>query len=149
MNELEVEYFKEAIAAANDEFYIDAINSFMKIVNEFPDSDLADDAYYDLGLCYFQLFQFEKAIEFFMVVINDYPEGTISVLNGANEYGHTAAKAWFGIMNCYLGQGKVEQAKEALSEIDRYQDSYLLNANNEKITFFEQAKTSLSKYVNN
>lgn len=149
MNELEIEYFKEAIVAAKDEFYLDAIRLFEKLVNEFPDSDLADDAFYDLGLCYFQMNQFEKGVESFMVVINEYPDGTISVLNGGNEYGHTAAKAWLGIMNCYVGMNMIDKARDTLTEMRQYEDSsYILTDEGEKISFYENAKIALDKFLN-
>ena len=149
MNELEIEYFKEAIVAAKDEFYMDAIRLFEKLVNEFPESDLADDAFYDLGLCYFQMHQFDKAIENFKTVINDYPEGTISVLNGGNEYGYTSAKAWLGIMNCYFGHGDIENAKLALEKLKFYDDnSYIVDSQNEKISYYQTGKIAMDKFLN-
>ena len=33
------------------------------IINEFPKSDFADDAMYNIGLCYYEMNQFQKCVE--------------------------------------------------------------------------------------
>ena len=40
---------------------------------------------------------FTKAIDSFEKVITEYPDGTISILDGGNEYGKTAAKCHYGL----------------------------------------------------
>ena len=39
---------------------------------------------------------FTKAIDSFEKVITEYPDGTISILDGGNEYGKTAFKCHYG-----------------------------------------------------
>ena len=70
MHKLEVELFIKALKNAKDEFYFDSINDFKKLTNDYPDSELCDDALYNIGLCYFELKQFSTAIETFEKVIN-------------------------------------------------------------------------------
>ena len=77
---------------AQDEFFLDSINEFRNIIHKYPDSELADDALYNIGLCYFNMQQFDKSISYFETVIKDYSEGTISILDGGNEFGKTSAK---------------------------------------------------------
>jgi TolA-binding protein len=81
VHEKEIQYFAEAFQLANDKFYIDAIHQFNKLVAEFPDSDLSDDALLNIGLCYYSMSQFEKSIESLNHVIQLYPDATISTLN--------------------------------------------------------------------
>ena len=78
MHEKEIQYFADAFQLAHDKFYIDAINQFNKLIDEFPDSDLADDALLNIGLCYYTMSQFEKSIEILNYLIQHYPEATIS-----------------------------------------------------------------------
>ena len=51
---------------------------------------------------------FTKAIDSFEKVITEYPDGTISILDGGNEYGKTAAKCHYAIVNCYLALGNID-----------------------------------------
>jgi TolA-binding protein len=92
MDNNENKYFTDGIKLASTEFYLDAIQKFNMLVNEFPESDLADDSLYNVGLCYFKLKQFEMAIETFEQVLSIYPEATISNLSNENIFGKTAAK---------------------------------------------------------
>ncbi len=146
MREKEIQLFTDAMKKANEEFYLDAIPLLEQLINEFPDSELVDDALYDIGLCYFNINQFDKAIEYFNKVIQEYPEATITVLTGGNEYGFTAAKSLFAIMNCYLGMGKPELAVKTLMEFEKYPYSYVINETGEKNTFKELAEKALCIY---
>jgi len=146
MHEKEINYFTTGLQLANDEFYLDAMNQFRSLVTEFPDSELCDDAIFNLGLCFFQMNQFEKAIEQYERVINDYPEATISILDGGNEYGKTSAKCWYAIMNCYLGTGNIEKAESVINELDQYPESYIQMEDGQQKTFKELAKNSLNVY---
>ena len=48
MHEKEIQYFTEAFKLAKDKFYIDAIHQFQSLIKEFSESDLADDALYNV-----------------------------------------------------------------------------------------------------
>jgi tetratricopeptide (TPR) repeat protein len=148
MHDKEIKYFTEALQFAQQDFYVDAIAKFKTLIDEFPDSDLADDAYYNIGLCYYNLNQFEKAINTFQYLITTYPEGSISVLEGGKEFGKTAAKAYYGILNCYLGLGKPDEAEKLIAVIRNYNTSTYLLVNNEKTTFEEMAKKSINTFYN-
>lgn len=145
MHEQEIIYFSEALKLANGDFFIDAIEKFKKLIAEFPNSDLADDAMYNIALSYFNMDQFEKAIEELTLLINKYPNGTITALDNTKEFGKTAAKAYYLIVNCYLGLGQVDKAKETLSKLGKYTDSYV-EKDGKKITFGQMAKKSIEIY---
>ena len=40
------------------------MNQFNALIDEFPDSDLADDALLNTGICYYAMNQFEKINQF-------------------------------------------------------------------------------------
>ena len=145
MHKIEVELFVKGLENAKEEFYIDSINEFKKLIHDFPDSELCDDALYNIGLCYFELKQLLKSIEIFEKAINHYPDSTISILEGGNEFGRTAAKAYYGIVNCYLAMGNKEKAESILDYLDEYDDSYVI-ANNNNITFKDLSLEVINKF---
>jgi len=148
MRDLEIQLFSEGMNSANEEFYLDAIANMKELLSKFPDSELVDDALYNIGLCYFNMSQFDKSIFYFNKCINDYPDGTISVLIGGNEYGHTAAKCHYAIMNCHLALGKIDDAKRALNNMANYPDSYVQLENDDKLTYEQLAKNAFQIFTN-
>ena len=60
MHELEIEYFLEGLKFIQGKFFIDAIEQFKKIVKDFPESELADDAEYNISLHSPQLKAFDR-----------------------------------------------------------------------------------------
>jgi len=143
MHDKEIQYFTEGLNLAKDEFYLDSINKFKMLIDEYPQSDLADDALYNVGLCYFKMKQFEQAIETFNQVITNYPDATISALDNGNEFGLTAAKCLLGIFNCYFINGKTEDAKKIIEELKSYDNNSYLRINDEKRSFKEIAINTL------
>lgn len=126
MHEKEIQLFTQAIQMAKDEFYLDAIKMLEQLTKDFKDSELVDDAFYNIGLCYFNMNQFERAIELFQKVIQQYPNATISILDGGNEFGKTGAKCHYATMNCFLGLGRFDLALDIMNALDHYPDTYVL-----------------------
>jgi len=145
MHQKEVSLFLEAFELASNQFYLDAIQKFKKLVDDFPDSDLADDALYDIGFCYFEMIQFEKSIQVLEQMVNKYPDGTITALENSNEYGKTAAKAYYLILQCYLGLGNPEKAQSFISILEEYDDTYVL-IESEKVSFASLGKNAIQLY---
>lgn len=145
MHKVEVEFFVKGLENAKEEFYIDSINEFKNLIHDFPDSELGDDALYNIGLCYFKLKQLLKSIEIFEKVINQYPDATISILEGGSEFGRTAAKAYYGIINCYLAMGEVVKAESVINYLDEYDDSYVIS-NVKKRTFKELSIELINRF---
>lgn len=148
MREKEIQLFTDAMKKANEEFYLDAIPMLEQFINEFPDSELVDDALYDIGLCYFNMNQYDKALEYFNRVINLYPHATITVLTGGNEYGFTGAKSLFAIINCYLVIAKQQLAIDTLVQFEKFPNSYVVDEKGEKKTFKELSQQSINFYNN-
>ena len=111
----------------------------------FPDSELCDDAYYNKGLCYFKSGQFEKAKEQFYIVINDYPQSTISVLSGNNEFGKTPTKCAYAIINCYLATGNLNETQALMNMLENDKETYVLR-DDEKVSFYELSKNLINNY---
>ena len=148
MHEKEIQLFTQATQMAKDEFYLDAIKMLEQLTKEFTDSELVDDAIYNMGLCYFNMNQFERAIELFQKVILQYPNATISILDGGNEFGKTAAKCHYATMNCFLGMGRLDLASDILNALESFPDSYIMSGSGEKKTFKELAEKSLNIFRN-
>jgi tetratricopeptide (TPR) repeat protein len=148
MRDKEIQLFSDGMNSAKDELYFDAIASMNELIIQFPDSELVDDAIYNIGLCYFNLNHFDNAITYFSKCIDEFPDGTISVLTGGNEYGRTAAKCYYAVMNCYLALGKINDAKIALNKLANYPDSYVQLENDEKITYEKLASKAFQLFTN-
>ena len=146
MHEMEIEYFMKGLSFVNNKFYIDAIEQFKKIVTEFPGSELCDDAEYNISLCYFELNQFESAIQNLDKLLKDYPNGKITVLGAGNEFGRTAAKAYLLMINCYLGLGQKEKAIALLPIITTYEDSYVVK-DGKRVTYSRLAEETIELYM--
>lgn len=147
MDAKEIKLFTEALQLAKDEFYLDAIHVLQNFIIEFKDNELVDDAIYDIGLCYFKLNLFESAIKNFELIILNYPNSTISSLNGGNEFGYTSTKALFGIFNCYLAQGNIKAAENIHTKLKNDSESYIL-VNNKKVRFYNLAKRLMDNFKN-
>ena len=148
MHDKEIQYFSEGINLAKDEFYLDSINKFKMLIDEYPQSDLADDAFYNIGLCYFNMKQFDQAIETFNQVITNYPDATISALENGNEYGKTVAKTYYSMINCYLLSNNIKEAEKVIKLLKGYHVNTFIIIENKKMTYDELARISIEKYNN-
>jgi len=131
----------EFVAATN---YKDAATCFESLILAFPQSDLADDAAYNIALCLYEMNKFEEAIKQLRDLLVKYPNATIYSSDNM-ENGRTSAKAYYLMINCYLGQGNPGKAHEILPILEKYPDSYILQ-NGKMITFHELAKNALQIY---
>ena len=145
MHELEIGYFIEGLKYIQNKFFIDAIEQFKKIINDFPDSELVDDAEYNISLCYYELNQFDSAILNLKKLIRDYPDTTITVLGAGNEFGRTAAKSYLLMINCYLALGELEKAGEIPPLMEPYNDSYIINEG-VRVTYHDLAKKTIDHF---
>lgn len=148
MHDKEIQYFTEGLQQAEQEYFLDAIGKFQVLVDEYPNSDLADDALFNIGLCYFKMKQLVQAIEAFNQVIINYPDATISSLDNANEYGKTAAKCHYGIFQCFLLIGNEEEAKKELEKLKPFNQNTYVLIDEGKVSFEELAKDMFKEFKN-
>lgn len=146
MHKIEIQYFTEGLNFAKNEFYLDAIHKFSMLIDEFSSSDLTDDALYNIGLCYFKMKQLDQSVDVFNQVIANYPDASISALDSGNEFGKTAAKAYYSIVNCHLLSNNLKRAEEVLEELKPYNKNTYVIVENKKVTYEELAHQSISKY---
>ena len=146
MHEKEIQYFTEAFKLAQGNFYVDAIHKFQELVNDYPESDLADDAMYNIGLCYYQMNQFQKCIEVLEEMIKKFPDATITALESGDDFGKTAAKAYYLIVQCYIGLGDIQKAESYIPILENYPNTYVIK-NSEKISFAQLAKDAINAFI--
>ncbi|MEO0130743.1 MAG: tol-pal system protein YbgF [candidate division WOR-3 bacterium] len=105
--------------------YEQAIFSFENFLQKYPDSELADNAQYWIGECYYALGNNEKAIIELEKVINNYPKGNkapaslyklgLIYLNKKNK---NKAKEYFQkLIKEYPNSNEAKLAKEKLKEL--------------------------------
>jgi tetratricopeptide (TPR) repeat protein len=129
------ELFAAASQLVQQQLLFDAMRQFMDITRLYPDHELADDALYNAGLCHFHMNSFKSAILIFRELIQNYPDATIYPDDNTREFGRTAAKAHYSIINCYLGLNEVEEAKKELAILSDFDDAYVFSAMNETISY--------------
>lgn len=147
MHEKEILYFIEAFQLTQEKFFVDAIHKFQELVNDFPESDLADDAMYNIGLCYYEMNQFQKCVEVLEEMIEKFPDATITALENGNDFGKTAAKAYYLIVQCYIGLGDIQKAESFIPILENYTDSYVMK-DSEKSSFAILSKELIKTYIN-
>jgi tetratricopeptide (TPR) repeat protein len=119
------------------------------LIEEFPESDLADDSLYNIGLCYYRMKQFGLAINTFQQVIHNYPDSTISVLGNKNESGMTAAKCYYSILLSHIAMGNKTLAMKVATQLGQFSDNTFVIINNEKKTYSELARIALEANKSN
>ncbi|AQQ71373.1 outer membrane assembly lipoprotein YfiO [Limihaloglobus sulfuriphilus] len=147
-NDKAIVLFQEAIELLSNNFYIDGISKFKEIIALDPAGDLADDAQFNIGLCYMKMNAIKQAIENFQKVIDEYPDSIIAFSEQNLEYGRTPAKAYLGLLTCYIQLGNQIKVKECLEELKDFQDSYVVitsGKEEEKILYYELAKQAIEK----
>ena len=135
MSKKDISIFKEALIFVKDDFVFDAINSFQFLVDNYPNSEFADDALYNIGLCYFEIGNFLKAIDFYDIVIRNYPSSKINSSKNNNEYGLTSSKCHLSKIHCFIALNQLEKAKKELKFLEKDKNSYIM-VRNQKVTFY-------------
>lgn len=138
--------FTEAVKLTTRHLFFDAMKKFIEITDNYPDDELADDALYNAGLCNFHMNSFGIAIHIFNDTIARYPEATIHHYDHGNEFGRTAAKCHYSIVNCYLGLGDIEKAQAELPKLESYTDSYVITPIGQQISFRQLAESAIKTY---
>ncbi len=68
------ELFEKAMQLVKDGKTHEAINAFIQFTRKHTQSGLADNAYYNLGICHKELQDYVKALVFFKIVLIQYPD---------------------------------------------------------------------------
>ncbi|MDI6780730.1 MAG: tetratricopeptide repeat protein [bacterium] len=89
-----------------------AIAAYEKIISKYPDSDIADDARYRIGECYFNQKEYDKAIPQFQRLIDNYPRSYLK------------SEALLGIAQCYLMTKKWKNSQQILDDLIKSHPAY-------------------------
>lgn len=104
--------YQIAQAYANSSEPVEAIASFRRLIEEFPQSEWSEEARYSMGYLYFQNQEYDQAIAEYSTLIRDHGSHAL------------AAKAQYGIGDAHFNAGRLEEAVSAYQVVlDRYPSS--------------------------
>lgn len=104
--------YQVAQAFYNSGEAFDAISAFRDLLEEYPDSEWAEEARYSLGNIFFQNQDYDQAIEEYQRLIESYPQDPL------------AAKAQYGIGDALFNAGRSAEAIAAYRVVlERYPNS--------------------------
>ena len=97
--------YRQAFNAMEAGDFEKAENLFQQLVQQYPDSDLADNALYWIGEIYYSHNDYETAAKYFQQVIDKYTTG------------NKVPAAMLKLALSYRGMGNLQKAKELLKEV--------------------------------
>lgn len=134
--------FLQGVEMSQHGFLFDAIENF-KIVATVPRSPWADDALFNVGLCYLQMKLYGEAISTFADVIERFPRSKIAQVGDAKEFGRTAAKAHLGRVHAFLAIGDRDAAEQETALLRPMKDSFVKGPGRRKRSFYTLAREAL------
>jgi TolA-binding protein len=136
------ELFAQGLDMAQSGFLFDAISAFKALAAD-RQSDMADDAQCNIGLCYLRMHLYKDALDAFARVISDFPDATIAQVAGSShEIGRTASKARLGRVHAFLAMGDTASARVEADSIDDG-ESHVVAADGTRRTFKELADAAV------
>jgi tol-pal system protein YbgF len=117
--------YESSLLLYKKERFEEALNGFKSFIDEYPKSDLADNAQYWIGECYMSMKQYEQAILAFEEVIKKYPNANKtpnamwSQAMAMKEIGDTTSTKLLlkKIIKTYPDSPEAKRAKEILSTL--------------------------------
>ena len=134
--------FRSAQCYSRLQYYMQAIESWDRLANEYPNSDLSIEGLYNIGDIYFRADHFAEADSVYQLIIGRYPESSFAVESAlklaqtsynAGDYEGAIARyqnfidtypdhektkeAFEGIQLCYYQLGQTDQASAALQKV--------------------------------
>ncbi len=119
--------YQQAFSELTHRNYQAAVRTFKRFVQKYPKSNLADNAQYWVGECYFAMGDFQKAILEFQTVLKKYPNGNktpAALLKQGFSFvelkSYADAKAFLEkVIRTYPKTPEALQAKEKLVHVDK------------------------------
>lgn len=143
----QVAKFGKAAADAAKGFYLEALSQFREIIDADPRGNLADDAAYNISICYLRTGQLTNAAVQCEKVLSEYPDSMIAQFAGSKEFGRTGAKALLALVNISVASGDKSKANGYLERLREYADSYIVEVDahgaERRVSFVELAERLL------
>ena len=123
-------YLKAGKRFFQEKNYGEAILRFRKLIIEYPDSDLADNAHYNLGVIYSKQGDYSKSFVEYKTILERYPDSDAAVwapdmIEELKEKIDPSAPLFYKSQELYRSKRHVE-AEEVLNEmLEQYPDSDL------------------------
>ena len=127
----EADMYQKALDLVHKSDFLTAVASFRTFLKTYSKSDLADNAQYWIGECYYALKDFQKAIKEFQVVAEKYPKSD-KVAGATLKQGFSfaelgmleEAKTFLStVMKNYSGSDEAVKAKEKLDRMEQKEDT--------------------------
>jgi len=96
------------------ERYEEAEPKFRELLNDYPDSQFAENAYYSLGNLYYQLKQYEQSRQAFKKILNEFPNSS------------RIDDAQFFIARCFFDEANYDQAHLEFEKVQAVDNQPLL-----------------------
>jgi len=127
------QYLKEGMKLVKSGNINQAIQTFIRLTREFPQSDLADNAFYNMGICHKELKEFEKAFVAFKTVVVQYPDSDAAPwakdqLEDLENRMDPASELFISAEQAMI-QGRLEEAWNGFSKIMKEHPSSILADN--------------------
>ena len=106
-------HFQMAQLDLNNKNYVDALNRYSLVLDDYPESDVISDARYGRGLAYHYVGRYDRAVSDYQILLDGVHPETME------------RKIEFSLALSYSAQGKDEQAQELLNEVIKQGDESL------------------------
>ncbi len=132
MMETDSQLLKDGMNAAKAGRNDDAIKSLRKLTLGYPDSDLADNAHYNLGIIYKRMEQFNKSMTEFKTVVEHYPESDAAQfapdeIEALEELTDPACDIFYSGQSFMMKKNKLEAKKKFEKITNEFPDSDLID----------------------
>lgn len=97
----------------SDSHKLDAINDMEKLLSEYPESDLKDDATYQIAEIYYSIKELDAALEWYEKVVNEFPESEL------------VDEVQMKIAEIYEAKEEYEKAAEEYEKVESSEDKEL------------------------
>jgi len=126
------EYLEKGMKAYRAGKNKEAIIWFRRLITEYPESSLADNAHYNLGIIYETMKKYQRALIEYKTILHEYPESDAAMwapdkIEQLKEVSDEACELFYESQKLYK-EGKLDKSKKILEDIiQNYPNSDLID----------------------